>query len=169
MTSIRVLTAAVTLASTAVLAQDPAPAAAPAPPPPPAEEIKRVLEYQDNGKDRGPALLDVVLCNKVDQTKGSATQFTCIEPLAGNLKKATSITAWVQFFCPKDGKYEDVKLKWLLGSETYETQDITISGLARTRTWRAYTPKKPGKWTVKVLRGDGDAAKELGAATFTVE
>jgi hypothetical protein len=42
--------------------------------PPSVEELKKLLDYQENGKDRGPVLLDVVACAKVDQTKGSATQ-----------------------------------------------------------------------------------------------
>ncbi|MCA2978874.1 MAG: hypothetical protein INH37_11350, partial [Myxococcaceae bacterium] len=67
------------------LAQDPSA------PPPTADELKRVLDYQDNGKDRGPVLLDVVPCLKVDQTKGSPTQFTCIEPLTGPVKKGTAV------------------------------------------------------------------------------
>lgn len=156
------------LTASFAFAQDPAPAApaAPAQPPPPAEEIKRVLDYQDNGKDRGPALLDIVPCNKVDQAKGSPTQFTCIEPITGPVKKGTTVNAWVQFFCPKDGKYEDLKIQWLLGSEVRQTTDITVQGLARTRTWRAHTPPKAGKWTIKVIQGE---SKELGSATFTVE
>lgn len=165
MTSFRLLSSSAVLCSALAFAQDAAPA--PSAPPPTADEIKRVMDYQDNGKDRGPALLDVVACNKVDNAKGSPTAFTCIDPVAGPVKVKTTVNAWVQFFCPKGGKYEDLKIKWLLGTETYETQDFTVEGLARTRTWRAYTPKKAGKWTIKVLRGD--EGKELGSVSFTVE
>ncbi|MDX2014243.1 MAG: hypothetical protein SFW67_28850 [Myxococcaceae bacterium] len=164
MSTLRWSAAAVLAASRLALAQDPPPAAAA--PPPSADEIKRVLEYQDNGKDRGPALLDVVPCLKVDQTKGSPTQFTCIEPVTGAVKKNTTVNAWVQFFCPKGGKYEDLKIQWLLGNEVRQTTDITVEGLARTRTWRAHTPPKAGKWTIKIIRGE---STELGSATFTVE
>jgi len=167
MLSLRILTSAAFLLTSAAWAQDPAPA--PSAPPPTADEIKRVLDYQDNGKDRGPALLDVVACMKVDNAKGSPTAFTCIEPVSGNVKVKTTVNAWVQFFCPKGGKYEDLKIKWLLGTEVYETQDFIVEGLARTRTWRAYTPKKAGKWTIKILRGEGGDAKELGSASFTVD
>lgn len=164
----RLSSSAVCLAASFAFAEDPAPAApaAAAQPPPSADEIKRVMDYQDNGKDRGPALLDIVPCMKVDQTPKSPTQFTCIEPVTGPVKKGTTVNAWVQFFCPKDGKYEDLKIQWLLGSEVRQTTDITISGLARTRTWRAHTPPKAGKWTIKVIQGEG---KELGSATFNVE
>lgn len=166
MNSSRALFSAAVVAASLAFAEDPAPApAAPAGPPPSADEIKRVMDYQDNGKDRGPALLDVVACLKVDQTKGSPTIFTCIEPVTGPVKKATTVNAWIQFFCPKGGKYEDLKVQWLLGNEVRQTTDFTVEGLARTRTWRAHTPPKAGKWTIKIVQGEG---KELGSTTFTV-
>ncbi|MER2567065.1 MAG: DUF2914 domain-containing protein [Myxococcaceae bacterium] len=165
MNSSRALFSAGVVAASLAFGQDPAPAAPAGPPPPSADEIKRVMDYQDNGKDRGPALLDVVACLKVDQTKGSPTIFTCIEPVTGPVKKATTVNAWIQFFCPKGGKYEDLKVQWLLGNEVRQTTDFTVEGLARTRTWRAHTPPKPGKWTIKIVQGEG---KELGSTTFTV-
>lgn len=157
------LTAAIAvLFATAALAQEPA--AATPPPAPTADEINKVLDYQDNGKDAGPILLKIIPCTKVDNAKGP-TQFTCIEPITGPVKKGTTVNAWVQFFCPKDGKYEDVQLQWQLDGQTRTTTDVTVSGVGRTRTWKASTLSKPGKWTIKFTRGD----KELGSATVTVE
>lgn len=146
----------------------PAPAAAPttpAAPPPSADEIKRFLDYQENGKERGPALMDVIPCTKVDQTKGSPTAFQCIEPVTGPLKKNAAVMAWVQFFCPKDGKYEDLAVQFLLEGQVRNTYDLTVAGYGRTRTWKGANLGKAGKWTIKVLRG----AIELGSATVVVE
>lgn len=157
--TLRLALAAVAL-STAALAQD---AAAPAPPPP-ADEIKRVMEYQENGKDRGPALLEVIPCTKVDNTKGSATANTCIEPVTGPVKKGTTVFAWTLWFCPKDGNYEDVAIQFLHEGQVRSTVDVTIKGLARTRTWRGYSLTKPGKWQIKILRGSA----ELGGTSVTV-
>jgi hypothetical protein len=134
-------------------------------PPPPADEIKRVLDYQDNGKDRGPALLDLVACLKVDGTKNAPTSFTCVEPIKGPVKKGTTVNAWTQWFCPRGGKYEDVSFQWVHEGQVRSTTDLTIEGLARTRTWRAQTLNKPGKWQVKVLRGSA----ELGVAEIVVQ
>ena len=151
--------------ATSTFAQEAAaPAAAPAPPAPTADEINKVLDYQDNGKDAGPILLKIVPCTKVDNAKGP-TQFTCIEPITGPVKKGTVVNAWVQFFCPKDGKYDDVTIQWQLDGTTRTTTDVSVAGLGRTRTWKASTLTKPGKWTIKLMRGD----KELGSANVTVE
>lgn len=158
----RIAISAVLLSAGLTFAED---AAAPSSPPPSSDEIKRVLDYQDNGKDRGPALLDLVACNKVDQAKGSATIFTCLEPITAPVKKGTLVNAWTQWFCPKGGKYEDVAIQWLFEGQVRSTSDLTVEGLARTRTWRAQTLSKAGKWTIKVLRG----STELGSTTVTVE
>jgi len=161
----RLLALAALAVTSSAFAQSAEPAAAPVGPPPPAEEIKRVLEYQENGKDRGPALLDVVPCAKVDSTKGSPTSFTCIEPITAPVKKGSVVHVWTQWFCPKGGKYEDVSIQSLVDGQVRNTVDVTIEGLARTRTWRTFTLNKPGKWQLKVLQG----GKELGMTSVVVE
>lgn len=163
--SIRLALLGAAVASSIALAQEAAPApATPAEPPPPADEIKRVMDYQEHGKDRGPALLDLVACTKVDNTKGSDTVNTCIEPVSGPVKKGTTVFAWTLWFCPKGGKYEDVMIQFVHEGQVRSTVDVTIQGLARTRTWRGYSLTKPGKWEIKILKGD----KELGGTTVQV-
>ncbi|MFZ5440628.1 MAG: hypothetical protein ACOZQL_11515 [Myxococcota bacterium] len=152
--------------SSFAFAQEAAPAAptGPVEPPPPADMIKKVVDYLENGKDRGPALLDVIPCVKVDNTKGSPTQFQCIEPVNGSVKKGTTVFAWLQWYCPKDGKYEDVQVQFLHEGQVRQTIDVPVSGFGRTRGWRGANMAKVGKWTIKVSRGD----KELGSTTVDV-
>lgn len=156
----------VALWATHALAQDAGAPAEPPLPPPPAEEIKRVLEYQELGKDRGPALLDVMPCLKIDQTKGSPTYFNCLEPITGPVKKDTMVIVWSQWFCPKGGKYDDLSIQWLYEGQVRSTVDVSIEGLARVRNWRQYRLGKVGKWQVKILKG---GSKELGSTSIVVE
>jgi len=161
-----VVVAAVSVASFAFAQDAAAPAAPTGPiePPPSAEMIKKVLDYQDNGKDRGPALLDLVPCTKVDNTKGSPTQFQCVEPVTAPVKKGTTVFAWLQWLCPKEGKYEDVQIQFLHEGQVRQTVDIPVAGFGRTRGWRGSNFNRIGKWTIKVSRGD----KELGSTTVDV-
>jgi len=138
--------------------------AAPLEPPPDAQMIKKVVDYLENGKDRGPALLDIVPCTKVDSTKGSPTQFQCVEPITKAVPKGTTVFAWLQWMCPRDGKYEDVQIQFLHEGQVRQTVDLPVAGLGRTRGWRGSTFNKIGRWTIKVSRGD----KELGSATVDV-
>ncbi len=165
----RTVAAAALLFATLAFAQDAGTAAAPAPtapvePPPSAELIKKVLDYQENGKDRGPALLDLIPCVKVDSAKGSPTQYQCIEPVGASVPKGTTVFAWLQWLCPKDGKYEDVSIQFLHEGQVRKTVDNPVVGFGRTRGWRGENFNKVGKWTIKVMRGD----KELGTAEINV-
>jgi hypothetical protein len=133
--------------------------------PPTADEIKRVLDYQENGKDLGPVLLDLVPCLKVDLTKGSATIYNCLEPITGPIKKNTTVNAWMAWFCPKGGVYEDLTIQFVHEGQVRQTFDLKVEGISRTRTFRSHTFGKSGKWQIKVSRGD----KEVGSANVTVE
>lgn len=161
------LIGALCLMSSPAFAQDGGTAAAPAAPaepPPSAEMIKKVVDYLENGKDRGPALLDVIPCLKIDNTKGSPTQFQCTEPVTGPVPKNTTVYAWLQWYCPKEGKYEDVQIQFLHEGQVRNTVDVPVSGFGRTRGWRGLNMTKVGKWTIKITRGD----KELGSATLDI-
>ncbi len=154
--------------SLSAFAQDAGVAAAPAgppEPPPSAAEIKRVQDYLENGKDRGPALLDLIPCLKVDQTAGSPTRYQCVEPVTGPVPKGTTVFAWMQWYTPKDGKYEDVKLQFFHENEVRQTIDLNVSGYGRTRSFRGQNLLKVGRWTIKLSRGE----TEFGAATVDVK
>lgn len=165
----KLVTAAVLSLSLTAFAQDAGVAAAPATPPeppPPAEEIKRVQDYLENGKDRGPALLDVVPCLKVDQTKGSPTQYQCVEPVTAAVNKGTTVYAWMQWFTPKGGEYDDVRLQFLHEKELIQTIDLTLKGgFGRTRTFRGHNMTRVGRWTIRLVRGD----REFGTTTVDVK
>jgi hypothetical protein len=88
-----------------------------------------------------------------------------VEPITAPVKRNTLALAWVQFYCPKDGKYEDVSVQFIHDGQVRSTADVTVSGFGRTRTWKGGTLSKPGVWTIKVLRG----TKELGSTSVTVE
>ena len=164
----RTLLAAALLVASFAFAQDAGVAAAAAPaftgPPPTAEAIKLFLDYQEKGASAGPVLLDLVPCVKVDSTKGSPTQYLCTEPVGASVPKGTTVFAWLQWLCPRDGKYEDVSIQFLHEGQVRKTVDNPVVGFGRTRGWRGENFNKIGKWTIKVMRGD----KELGSANVNV-
>lgn len=162
--NLRTSLAAVVFALAApVLAQEPAPAAPSSPPPPAptAEEIKKVTNYYLHGKDVGPVLIDFVLCSEVG--KNEEGKMACMAELPPTIKKGDAVTAFVKFLAPKGGKYEDLKIKFLLDGDVRSTSDFTV-----TESWTGYanykktTASKPGLWEVQVLRGEAVlAAKRI--------
>ena len=165
--TLRAPSLAILLAALPSLAQAPAPVPAPAPGPalPSAQEVKRVLEYHENGKDLGPVLLDLVACLKVDTTKNSPTIYNCLEPVSGPVKKGTVVAAWTSWFSPKGGTYEDLSIQFLHEGQVRSTVDLRVEGGWKTRNYRSASLTKVGTWQVKVLRGE----KELGAVKVLVE
>ncbi len=158
----------------AVLAQGttaPAPVAAvdaaapPAAPPaaPTADEVNRVVAYFLRGAAAGPVLMESTLCQKTEKIDG---KLACAQKLPATIKKGDTIIAFVKFFVPKGGKYDDVKVRFLLGGEVRSTSDFTLS-----EAWTGYsnykqtTAAKAGAWEVQVLRGD----VVLSSQTVTVQ
>ncbi len=148
-----------------VAAQDAAPApAAPPPPAPTADEINRVTAYYLGGKDGGPVLIEFSLCSAIG--KNDQGKLACDGPMAGTAKKGDVLNAFVKFFAPKGGKYEDLKVKFLHNGEVRSTSDFTV-----TESWTGYsnykrtTLSKPGTWDIEVLRGETVLSKK----SITVE
>lgn len=143
----------VSLAGAARAQEATPPPAGPPPPAPSADEIKKVTNYFLKGKDGGPILMDFQLCT--DVAKNEEGKNTCAAELPASAKKGDAVTAFVRFFAPKGGKYEDLKIKFLLDGEVRTTSDFTV-----TDSWTGYTNykkttlSKAGNWEVQVLRGE---------------
>lgn len=146
----------------AARAEEVAPAGPP-PPAPSADEIKKVTDYYLRGKDVGPVLIELVICKKMG--KSADNKSVCEEKHGDTLKKGDPLIAFTRFFVPKGGKYEDLKVKFLLNGEVRSTSDFTLQ-----ESWTGYgnykqtTASKAGSWEILVLRGD----TQLATAKVTV-
>lgn len=162
----RLTVAAAFFVATAALAQDAGAApAAPAQPPPPADEVRRVLDYYFNGKDRGPTLVELKACLKVDSQKDSPTRFDCVEEVKGPVKVNTTVHGWTMWFLPKGANYDDVTVQFAHEGTVRSTVDVKLDTEMRARTWRSQNMTKKGKWTISVVRG----GTVLGTTTVTAE
>ena len=152
----------VALAASAALAEDPAAATPPPTPPPPAptaDEINRVTAYYLHGKDGGPIMLEFKLCAAIG--KNAENKNTCDGELGDTIKKGDAIVAYVRFFAPKGGKYEDLSVRFSHNGEMKSTSTFSV-----TESWTGYsnykrnTAGKVGAWDVEVLQGDKVIAKK---------
>lgn len=130
-------------------------------------EAKEVIEYYYGGKEQGPILAELKACTKVDTGKDSPTRSDCLEVVSGPLKKGANVHAWTLWLVPDGGSYEDVAIQFLHEGQVRSTMDIKLTSSLRTRTYRASTLSKAGKWEIKVVRGN--EMKELGKVSLTVE
>src|SRR5438034_1312990 len=123
MRSISCVTALLSLPGSLAFAQDAGEKpAAPPQPPPPADEIKRVMDYYYYGKDRGPALVELKACLKVD-TAG-VQKLECIEPVNGAVKKDTVVHWWTSWYLPEGANYDNVVMQFVFGNDARSTIDL---------------------------------------------
>jgi hypothetical protein len=146
--------------------------------PPTAEEINKVYDYLDNGKDSGPVLLELVPCLKVDKKvpEGTDTKSaeyknakkTCVDPITGPINKKTEVTAWMRFFVPKGSKITEEDLKVVFkGQEDLETKPLAIDlegGSSGYGVMKTKTLKSAGEWEIIVKYKDA----VMGSTKVTV-
>ncbi|HEY4222173.1 MAG TPA: hypothetical protein VGO62_12540, partial [Myxococcota bacterium] len=82
-------------------------------------------------------------------------KLTCDEVLGATAKKGDPLIAFVRFFVPKGGKYDDLKIVFLLDGEKRSSSDFTLSeSWSGYANYRQATAFKAGTWEMQVLRGD---------------
>lgn len=122
--------------------------------PPTGEEINKVMDYYQNGKDQGPVLLEFVPCLKVGKKPGE-DRSSCVEQVSGPVKKKTLVNAWMRWMVPKGGKYEDLSVVFVLNGEPRETKDLTLETESTSYgAYKSVTMSKAGEWEIRVRRGD---------------
>ncbi len=162
---LRLALAAAIFCSAPAMAQDAGAPSAPAIPPPPTDEVRRVMDYFYNGKDRGPVLMELKACLKVDGAKDSPTKSECLEEVKGPVKVNTTILGWTMWFMPKGAVYDDVLIQFAHEGQVRSAVEVKLDSEGRSRTWRPHTLTKKGKWTITALRG----GTVLGSTTVTAE
>ena len=130
-----------------------------------ADEVRHVVDYLYNGKDRGPVLMELKACLKVDSGKDSPTKNECIDEVKGPVKANTTVHGWTMWFMPKGAVYDDVSIQYALEGTVRNTDDVKLDTEGRSRTWRSHALSKKGKWTITAVRG----GTVLGSTTITVE
>lgn len=126
---------------------------------PTADEINKVTAYYLKGKDAGPILIEFRLCGEIG--KSPEGKNTCEAELGDTAAKGDQVNAFIRFFAPRGGKYDDLKVRFVKNGEVQSTSDFTVG-----ESWTGYTNYKrtkvgkPGTWDVEVLQGDRLLAKK---------
>ncbi len=110
-------------------------AALPPPPAPTADDINKVTAYYLRGKEGGPILIEFKLCGAIG--KNPEGKMACDVELGDTIAKGEPVSAFVRFFSPKGGKYEDLKVKFVHNGEVRSTSDFTV-----TESWTGYANYK---------------------------
>ena len=128
---------------------------------PTASEIKKVMDFFRNGQGKGPVLVDLVPCLKVDRPAPGKKK-DCLEGVADEVPKGTVVNAFTRWFVPEGDTYE-LTFEWLHEGEVVSSGTVTVEGSFGYGTWKAKSLTKAGAWEVRVKRGDD----VLGSAKMT--
>ena len=121
------------------------------------------MDYYFKGEKKGPILINLNLCEKVDRRKDSNTKFECLKSATSKIKVNSALTAWTSWFVPQNGKYDDIMIQFIHNGMVRTTKDVTLTGGLRLRAFRTEQITKKGKWEIRVLR----KKKIIAAAHFT--
>lgn len=130
---------------------------------PTAAEIKKVMDYFRTGQGKGPVLVDLVPCLKVDRPAPGKKK-DCVEPAGEKVKKGTVVNAFTRWFVPQDDTYE-LTFEWLHEGKVVSTGTASVEGSFGYGTWKAKTLSRPGTWEVRIKRGD----EVLGSTKIVAE
>jgi hypothetical protein len=133
--------------------------------PPTPEEAKKVFDFLEKGAGQGIVVVDAKLCADVP-AKGDH-HAECVDEFTGEIPSGTKVNVWLELAIPKGDTVADLTAQIQENGTVRETKDIhkLDGGAFLQRTWTAFTARKPGTWTVVLLRGD----KALKTLTLKVE
>ncbi len=127
-------------------------------PEPSAKEVKTVLDYYYQGER--PILAEVYLCAKVEE-KDKETKHNCVERFGSTAAKGDVVYVYIVAMVPRKQKGE-LMVQAIHDGVVRSTKDITLTGRwFRSRAWRAFALRKPGKWDFKVLGGSGKILRQM--------
>lgn len=132
------------------------------------EEVKRVVDYYQNGKDQGVVLADVKLCEAVP-TEGELKNECQGErdPLA--LTVGEPVTVWMMFMVPSGMDQQDIMLQLNYQGLTRAVEKATVASSLRYRVWRKVTLDRPGEWTASIIHDSGQGLELLREMKMQVQ
>ncbi len=148
---------------------------------PTSDEVRRVMEFYNDGQGQGIVLIDSKVCQEIN--KEGPEKFNCkneiIEFVKGSdasappevkhkTKVGESLFIWMAYMVPK-GDEENIIVQYNRSGITRRSSNLAVKGSIRYRTWSKFTPRKEGNWEVKILHDTGDAPKELNSFNLIVE
>jgi hypothetical protein len=121
---------------------------------PSADSVRDTWNYFYKGQGQGPVLVEAKLCTEV--AKDGPNKFECITEVgAEGIKAGTNVMLWQAYLVPQGDSIDDIQVQTKQGTTVRETKDVKVKGDGwRARQWTGVSLKKPGNWTVSVIRGD---------------
>ncbi len=148
---------------------------------PTADEVRKVLDFYNNGQGQGIVLRDSKICAGIH--KDGVSKYECkdeiIEFVQGDdasippevkhkISVDETIWLWMSFMVPQGDKSK-VIIQYSMGGTARHSSKANVKGSIRYRTWTKYTPKTPGTWEITIFHDLGENTRELNSFELIVE
>ena len=132
---------------------------------PSAESVVDVVDFYYGGD--GVVLYQAQICEDVP-TEGD-NKYGCVgETEPSDVKTDTQYRLRMVYLVPQEQSYDNILVQYNRGGITRATDEVSVSGSIRYRTWKVFSFDEPGDWTIKVLLDQGDAVTPLHEMTVSV-
>lgn len=135
---------------------------------PSADEVNKVVDFYNNGKDEGIVLGDIKLCEGIG--KDGAAKNECeneIDP--ASLKAGQSVMVWMNFMVPMGVQEQEIMLQFNHQGVTREVEKVTVSSAMRYRVWRKVKFDRAGDWKANIIHDNGQTSEVLRELKLTVQ
>lgn len=154
------LVAALALPVTSASAQD-------SPPKPPSKAAASVIDFYYNGQGQGVVLAKARICEEVPREGDQ--KYSCVgETDPGTVKSGTTYALHMIYLVPRDESIDNILVQYNRGGITRDTDQVSVSGSIRYRTWEQFTFDTTGDWQIKILHDRAGGVETLQTLDVTV-
>lgn len=115
------------------------------------QEARRFLDFYYNGQDRGVVLAEVRVCTDVPRDGDQA--YECVGEVAPNaVQTDQSYFLRMVFVVPQGIEDVPIAVQYTHQGTTRDTDEVTVSGSIRYRTWTVFTLREAGPWQIQIAR-----------------
>lgn len=169
MKQVVILSLALCLAAFADDEEQRTPSSVPSASRPSAEEVKKVMDYFNTGKEL--LLTEKKFCKEIG--KDGATKNDCVQELASNeIVKGEKSFLWMNFMVPKDFKEGNVLIQYNQNGVTRSASQRPISakdGALRYRLHSQFPTLAPGEYEVSLMLEANGQVTPLDKANLVVK
>lgn len=138
-----------------------------APAKPSSEAAASVIDFYYNGQGQGVVLAKARICEEVPREGDQ--KFSCVgETDPGAVKAGTTYRLHMIYLVPRDESVDNILVQYNRGGITRDTDQVSVSGSIRYRTWEQFTFDTPGDWQIKILHDRSGGVETLQTLDVTV-
>lgn len=132
--------------------------------PPTAAEVRKVMQYYQDGTD--VTLVESKFCSGVEKSGENKNECSAEVP-ANTIFQGDKSLLWMNFFVPGDEK-ANVLIQFKYKGKAIKSDEMTLSSAVRYRTWRSLATKKSGSWEVAIEQEMDDGYRTVANLNYTV-